>query len=64
METSLPLVMRKKDSVFIDCDEELDEVRVVHDLWDVSVNGVKITCEIFLKFITNKGSTQLLVEKK
>ncbi|MEC8623663.1 MAG: hypothetical protein VXY34_02495, partial [Bdellovibrionota bacterium] len=49
VSTSLPLVMRKKDAVFIDCDEELDEVRVVHDVWNVTVNGVKITCELFFE---------------
>ena len=49
VSTSLPLVMRKKDAIFIDCDENLDEVRVVHDLWNVTVNGVKITCELFFE---------------
>jgi len=64
VSTSLPLVMRKKDSIFIDCDESLDEVRVVHDIWNVTVNGVKITCELFFEVYNPQRFYSAISRKK
>ena len=64
VSTSLPLVMRKKDSIFIDCDEDLDEVRVVHDVWNVTVNGVKITCELFFEVYNPQRFYSAISRKK
>ena len=64
VETSLPLVMRKRDSIFVDCDEQLDEVRVVHDMWNVTVNGVKITCEIFFEVYNQQRFYSAIGRKK
>ncbi|MEE2744981.1 MAG: helix-turn-helix transcriptional regulator [Bdellovibrionota bacterium] len=48
INTSLPLIMREKDSVFLEI-EASDETRVVRDRWSIEINGIKIICEIFFE---------------
>ena len=48
INTSLPLIMREKDSVFLEI-EASDETRVVKDRWSIEVNGIKIICELFFE---------------
>jgi len=45
VNTSLPLIMREQDAIFLDVEENID-TRVVHDLWSIEVKGIKIICEI------------------
>ncbi|MDC0254743.1 helix-turn-helix transcriptional regulator [Bacteriovoracales bacterium] len=48
INTSLPLIMREKDSVFLEV-ESSDETRIVKDRWSIEVNGIKIICELFFE---------------
>ena len=53
VSTSLPLVMREKDSIFLDMSKN-DETRTIKDYWEVDINGIKIIFELFFEIYNPK----------